>query len=182
MINLQKLHHLVRAVASITNEKNFVIVGSASVLLTSRHIPAKMLNTDEIDIFAPDSGDEEAFSLLVESIGKGSQFDKTFHYYADGVSSKTSIMPHDWLSRARLIENISMAGITVKVPDINDIALAKMCAWREKDIEWLREGVRALLITPSLMRERLSLLPDISTPREEMERRMLAVFAFGGAP
>lgn len=178
MMNHAKVIHILRAVATITNEKNFVLVGSASVLLTSRNIPLQMLNTNEIDIYSPDSANEDDFSLLVESIGKGSQFDKTFSYYADGVSSKTAKMPAGWETRAKVVENLGIPDVTVLVPDINDIAIAKMFAWREKDREWLQAGVWSKILDPRKMRERLALLPPSETPPTEIQRRMDAVTAY----
>jgi Nucleotidyltransferase of unknown function (DUF6036) len=180
MMNREKMTHILRAVATITNEKNFVLVGSASVLLTSRNIPLQMLNTNEIDVYSPDSANEDDFSFLVESIGKGSHFDKTFSYYADGVSSKTAKMPADWETRAKVVENLGIPEVTVLVPDINDIAIAKMFAWREKDREWLKAGVRSKILTPLLMQARLPLLAVHDVPMSELERRMQSVVAFGG--
>lgn len=180
MMNHAKMIHILRVVATITNEKNFVLVGSASVLLTSRNIPLQMLNTNEIDVYCPDSTSEDDFSFLVESIGKGSQFDKTFSYYADGVSSKTAKMPADWETRARVVENLGISDVTVLVPDINDIAIAKMFAWREKDQEWLKAGVRSRILTPLLMQTRLPLLAAHDVPISELERRLQSVVAYAG--
>ena len=180
MMNRHKLMHILRAIASITEEKNYVLIGSATVLLSAKNIPSQMLNTNEIDVYSPDSKDEEEFSFMVESIGKGSHFDNTFGYFGDGVSSKTAIMPADWQTRSRKIEEASLPGITVTVPDINDIALAKMCAWRDKDQEWLMAGVRALILKPKSMQARLPQMPESSTPRSEMDRRMQVVFSYGG--
>ena len=181
MMNHKKMIHILRAVATITNEKNFVLVGSAAVLLTSRNIPLQMLNTNEIDVYSPDSASEDDFSFLVESIGKGSQFDKTFHYYADGVSSKTAKMPADWEMRAKVVENLGIPDVTVLVPDINDIAIAKMIAWREKDRDWLEAGVGSKILDPRKMRERIALLPPSETPATEILRRMDAVTAYASS-
>ena len=178
MMNHTKMIHILRAVATITNEKTFVLVGSASVLLTSRNIPLQMLNTNEIDIYSPDSASDDDFSFLVESIGKGSQFDKTFSYYADGVSSKTAKMPADWEARAERVENLGIPDVTVLVPDVNDIALSKMMAWREKDRDWLQAGVWSKILDPRKMRERIALLPPSETPPQEIQRRMDAVSAY----
>ena len=181
MMNHQKLLHIMRAIAAISGEKNFVLVGSASVLLTSKNIPLAMLNTNEIDVYAPDAEDEEHFSdTIYGAIGKGSQFDQSYNYYADGVSSKTAKMPSDWLNRAKDAGNLGIEGANILVPDINDIALAKMMAWREKDQDWLQAGVQVKILDPRKMRERLPLLPETAMPRAEMDRRMQTVFAYGG--
>ena len=182
MMNLKKVTHILRSIATITEHKNFVLIGSASVLMRAKNIPLDMLNTNEIDVYSPDASDEEEFSDIVEgTIGKGTRFDTTFGYFGDGVSSKTATMPLDWTSRAKAIDNLGIEGVTVTVPDINDIALAKMFAWRDKDKVWLMAGVRALILKPRLMRERLPLMPETSTPLAELERRMQIVTGYGGS-
>ena len=182
MMNRAKLAHVVRAVAAITEHKHFVIVGSATVLLQARNIPAAMLNTNEIDIYSPDAQDEEFFADLVEgSIGPGSHFDRTFKYHGDGVSSRTASLPSDWRGRASLVTNLGIADVEVVVPDLNDIALAKMVAWREKDRDWLKAGVRALILSPTAMRERAPRLPAMETPADEIERRLTIVAGYGGS-
>ena len=181
MMNRSKLTHILRAIASVSNEGNFVLIGSATVLLVSKNIPADMLNTNEIDVYSPDAADPEWFSDLISgSIGRGSTFDNTFKYYADGVSAKTATMPTDWSARAQKFDDIGIAGVTVTVPDINDIALAKMFAWREKDKIWLIAGVRSLILDPKQMQARLPQMPETSTPMAELERRMLVVLSYAG--
>ena len=182
MMNREKLTHILRAVASVSNARSFVVVGSATVLLTSKNIPAAMLMTNEIDVYSPDSPDEELFSDLIEgSLGPGSQFAKTFKYYADGVTSKTATMPSDWPSRARTVDIATLEGILVLVPDINDIALAKTVAWREKDQEWLCAGVRSLILDPAKMQSRLAKLSPRDLPWPEIERRKKTIFAYKSA-
>ncbi len=172
MMNRAKLQHLLRAIATISGEKKLVLIGSATVLLCARNIPAAMLNTNEIDVYAPESPDEEMFADLIEgSIGRGSHFDRTFNYFGDGVSSKTACMPTDWPDRATTHGNMGIADTEIIVPEINDIALAKLVAWREKDLDWLEAGVRSLILRPSLMRERLDRLPS-DLPAVELQRRV----------
>ena len=178
MMNRAKLVHVPRAVASVTDEKRLVLVGSATVLVAAKQVPLDMLNTNEIDAFAPDAPDEGMFSDLVEgSLGFGSVFFNTFGYAADGVSSKTASMPSDWRDRARSAPEVAPPGVEVIVPDIDDIALAKMVAWRDKDRDWLEAGVRSLILDPKAMAARLSRLPA-ATPLDELERRMAVVSAY----
>ena len=180
MMNRHKLVHIMRAVAAISGERNFVLVGSASVLLTSKNIPLAMLNTYEIDVYSPDAADEDEFSeMIAATIGKGSRFEQTFNYYGDGVSAKTARMPSDWAGRAKDMGGLGIEGVSVLVPDIDDIAIAKMMAWREKDKDWLRAGVRSQILDPDAMRRRLPLAPVLDLPKVEVERRMDAVAAYG---
>lgn len=172
MMTRQKALHILRAIATISGETKLVVVGSASVLLQAKNVPAAMLNTNEVDVFAPDTEDEELFADLIEgAIGRGSHFDRTFNCYGDGVSSKTAEMPSDWKDRAIDVQGHGIADAKIIVPDMNDIALAKLVAWREKDRVWLEAGVRALILKPELMRERLDRMPE-NLPRAELERRI----------
>jgi hypothetical protein len=179
MMNMKKLAHVLRAIGSVTEEKKLVVIGSTSVLLNAKNIPAEMLMSQEVDAFAPDTKDEEMFHDLVDgSLGAGSMFYRTFGYYGDGVSSKTARMPTDWQSRARQVAVAGVEGIQILVPDINDIALSKMIAWREKDQDWLKAGVRSLILKPRAMRERIAMLPPVETQQSEILRRMDSVAAY----
>ena len=179
MMNVKKLAHVLRAIGSVTGEKTLVVVGSTSVLLNAKNIPAQMLMSQEVDAFAPDAEDEELYHDLVDaSLGAGSMFSRTFGYYGDGVSSRTACMPSDWRSRARQVAVPGVGDVEVLAPDINDIALSKMMAWREKDRDWLQAGVRALILDPTVMRGRLGLLPETEAPRDEVHRRMDTVAAY----
>ena len=107
-----------------------------------------MMLTSEIDIYADGVADPGPLSDLIDgSIGEGSLFHRTFSYYCDGVGPETAIMPLDW--RTRATEYVTPDGAATAVcPAIDDIAIAKLCAWREKDRDWLRAGVQAGLIDP----------------------------------
>jgi hypothetical protein len=48
-------------------------------------------------------------------------------------------MPSDWPTRAIKYSPQDAPGVTAILPDVNDIALSKLVAWREKDIDWLEE-------------------------------------------
>jgi len=77
------------------------MVGTGAVIATARHIPAVMMMTEEIDIYAEDAADIELVSDLIDgAIGRDSLFHKTFGYFGDGVSPSTAVMPLDWRSRA----------------------------------------------------------------------------------
>ena len=179
MMTREKVAHILRAIAAVTGEARLVLVGSATVLLRAKNIPAAMLNTNEIDVFSPDAADEEMFVDLVSgSLGRASQFDRTFNYFGDGVTSKTARMPSDWRDRTKIIDVPTLPNVEVMVPDLNDIALAKMSAWRDKDREWLKAGVRSKILDPNAMRGRLALLPPSEVPNGEILRRMDTMAAF----
>ncbi|AWN51845.1 hypothetical protein [Methylobacterium sp. 17Sr1-1] len=75
MMRRSKIDHLLRAAASVTGHRTFVLVGSTVVLVRCRNIPADMLLTPEIDLSVPDIPDQEDVSDRIEGgIGQGSPF------------------------------------------------------------------------------------------------------------
>ena len=85
MLRRDDIDHILRAAASITNHRRFVVIGTGAVIITARHIPAAMMLTPEIDLYADGIADPEPVSDLIDAtIGHGSMFHRTFHYYGDG--------------------------------------------------------------------------------------------------
>lgn len=173
MLRRPDLDHILRAAASLSGHARFVMVGTGAVIATARHIPLAMMLTEEIDIYVEDADDPDWVSDLIDaSIGRYSQFHKTFGYYGDGVSSRTAVMPVDWRSRA--VEYVTPDRLaTALCPSAEDIAVAKLCAWREKDQAWLREafrsGVAKAAGVATLLR---GALPDAAPAADELTRRL----------
>lgn len=138
----QNIDHILRAAAEATGQKKFVLVGSAAAIVRLKHVPLNMTYTPEIDIYAPDAEDVELVSEIIDgSIGQLSHFHNAFGYYGDGVSPSTAKMPTDWLARATEYRPVDRPDIVAIVPDQEDVGLAKLVAWREKDRDWLSEAV-----------------------------------------
>jgi hypothetical protein len=166
--------HILRAAASLTGERRFVVVGSAAVVIRSKNVPATMMLTPEIDMYAPDAADIESVSEMIDSsIGQGSAFHNEFGYYGDGVSPGTAKMPADWTERASEYHGAECPGVTAIVPEENDIALAKLAAWRDKDQTWLVEGVKYKLLSLERMAERLDRMPSRDLDRGIAPRDIL---------
>lgn len=182
----KSIDHILRAAADVTKQTKFVLVGSAAVIARSRHIPLDMMITPEIDIYAPDAADIEFASELIDgSIGQGSQFHDTFGYYGDGVSAATAKMPLDWRERAIEYAGPECPGVVAIVPEENDVALAKLAAWREKDRMWLRQGVKAGIVSIEIMTSRLDRMPEPNAEgnppaRETLKERLNSLAT--GAP
>jgi hypothetical protein len=65
-------------------------------------------------------------------------------------------------------------GVIAIVPDEDDVALAKLAAWREKDQAWLAEGAKAGVISLERMASRLSLMPQPNADGTPPARWILA--------
>ena len=180
MLRRPDIDHILRAAASLSGHTRFVMVGTGAVVATAKHIPVAMMLTEEINIYAEDTADTTLISDLIDgTIGRYSQFHRTFGYYGDGVSPRTAIMPLDW--RGRAVEYVTPDGLATAVwPSAEDIAIAKLCAWREKDRAWLREafrsGVARSAEAAALLR---GALPDAAPAPDELARRPDIVIAPG---
>jgi hypothetical protein len=145
-----------------------------------------MLMTQEVDIYAFEADNVEELSDMIDgSIGQNSPFHMSFGFFADGVSPETAKMPTDWMNRATRYSSPACPGITAVVPDENDLALAKLVAWREKDIDWLRVGVAHRILSLDKMESRLDRMPpgDVASGSpgiKELHERMLLLRAAGG--
>jgi hypothetical protein len=156
-----QINHVLRAVSNITDHKTFVIVGASAVIARLQgNVSAPMTMTSEVDIYAFEAANVEDLSDMIDAnIGQDSRFHSTFGYYADGVSPETAKMPMDWLSRAIRYTPVEAPGVTAILPDVDDIALAKLVAWREKDIDWLETGIESGILSLDVMRQRLVSMP-----------------------
>jgi hypothetical protein len=173
MLRRPDIDHILRAAAVLSNHVRFVVVGTGAVIITAKHIPAEMMMTAEIDLYADGIADPEPISDLIDAtIGHGSMFHRTFHYYGDGVSPGTAVMPLDWRNRATEYD-VPDGGAVAICPSANDIAVAKLCAGREKDRDWLRvafqSGIADAQRVAALLRADL---PETAPDINELERRL----------
>jgi len=179
-MNRAALEHLLRAAAAITGESTFYVVGTAAVvasLPTDRELPDVILRSREADLI-PASATARSIDLIDGALGLDSTFDNTFGYYADGVEFSTvSYAPSGWRERAIRFTNPATVGAVGLCMEPNDLAIAKLCAGREKDIEFVAGLVEAKLIDRAVLGDRLRL---VTAPKEISalaKQRLLALFS-----
>ena len=178
LLRRHMIEHIVRAVSGVSGQMRLVLVGTGAVIAQRKITPLALMMTRELDVYAPDADDIDGVSTLIDaSVGEGSQFDVAFGYYAHGIGPGTAILPHDWMTRAVAVTWPSAPGVTCVCPEINDIALAKLCAWREKDVDWLRAAQQAGLLGLAEMRQRAARLDAPAAPAAEEVERRLALLA-----
>ena len=162
----EELEHIIRASGAITDQYEFVIVGSQSILGAVPR-PANVFTVSmEADIYplqAPQLAD-----LIDGAIGEGSRFHQTHGYYAQGVGPETATLPRDWMRRVHRIQNSNTQDRVGYCLDVVDLFLSKAAAGREKD----REFCIALLQHGHVSVERaLAHVPDM--PLDSREQRAL---------
>jgi hypothetical protein len=103
-----QLEHIIRASAAITNQYEFVIFGSQSILGTDPNPPDVFTASMEADIYplsAPDLAEQ-----IEGAIGEFSDFHNAYGYYAEGVDPEVAILPSDWMTRVNKIQNENTNG------------------------------------------------------------------------
>lgn len=130
----EELEHIIRASADITDQYEFIIIGSQSILGPVPYPEEVFTVSMEADIYPlldPGLADK-----IDGAIGEGSQFHQTYGYYAQGVGPETAALPQDWMQRVHRVQNSNTQGRIGYCLDVLDLFLAKAAAAREKDREF----------------------------------------------
>ena len=133
----EELEHIIRASADITDQYEFVIIGSQSMLGPVGPVPnpeAMFTVSMEADIYPKDA--PELADKIDGAIGEGSRFHETYGYYAQGVGPQTAILPRDWQNRVHRLQNVNTNNRVGYCLDLVDLFLSKAAAGREKDREF----------------------------------------------
>lgn len=180
LLDPDKVEHGLRAAAEVLGTKELVLIGSAAAVFGGGRYSARMARSEEIDTYSTDPNARPGDAL--DAIGTGSRFFETHGFYVDGVSPETARMPADWRDRAAILPLRTDPSIRVTVPELGDVALSKMIAWREKDIGWLEDATQLGRIDPVAMAERVDRMPleRIEIPSEELNRRLQVLARYAG--
>lgn len=146
--------HILRAARALTNEREFVVVGSQAAHAGIAELPDAMQQSGELDLYPlrrPELAD-----VIEGAIGEGSQFHETFGYYAQAVGPETAKLPRNWRQRALRIADAETEGAIGIAPEIHDICASKLIALREKDFAFAQAAIDAGLVTPDVLLERLA--------------------------
>ncbi len=155
------LEHILRAAAAVSNERDIVVIGSQAVLGQFPAAPQALLVSIEADVFprhAPDKSD-----LIDGAIGELSKFHETFGYYAHGVDETTATLPAGWTDRLIRLQNENTGDAIGWCLEVHDLAVSKLVAGRDKDLDFVSVLLREHMAEPTVLRERvdkLQLAPD----------------------
>jgi hypothetical protein len=152
-----QLEHIIRAAAGIVNENELVIIGSQAVLGQFPDAPDELLRSIEADIY-PERHPEKAIEID-GAIGERSLFHETHGYYAHGVGPETAVLPKGWEQRTVSIKSENTGGAEGKCLEVHDLAVSKLVAGRERDLDFVRNLVRVQMMDPVVFKERLGAAP-----------------------
>ncbi|MFL5833959.1 MAG: DUF6036 family nucleotidyltransferase [Solirubrobacterales bacterium] len=172
-MRLVDLEHVVAAAAQVSDEVEFVVIGSQAVLAADDP-PTELLRSMEADLY-PLHAPEKA-EAIDASLGDGSPFHRTYGYYAHGVGPETAKAPAGWENRLIALSipprAASNKGATALCLEAHDLILAKCARGEARDWEFAQDALAAGLVSlPSL----LGLIDDLPLPedRRSYVRRML---------
>lgn len=166
----EALEHLIRAAAEVTQEYEFTIIGSQSILGPIPNPPSELKMSMEADMY-PSNAPEKA-DLIDGALGEGSHFHDTYKYYAQGVGPETPTLPAGWQAR---LHRVQTANTNLKVGmclDVLDLFMAKAAANRDKDREFNIALLRHGYVKLEQALEMVALMPVDDKGKQDLRARI----------
>lgn len=170
-----QLEHAIRTACQIIERPEVIVVGSQSVLGTydEDQLPADATMSVEVDILpvADDNAETARLADAIEGVaGEFSTFEELHGYSIDGVDLETSVLPDGWRERLVKVQNGNTAApsghpqFTGWCLNVEDLCVAKLCALREKDQNFVAALLRADLVDPLKVAARLQSMSEETGP------------------
>jgi hypothetical protein len=165
-----QLEHAIRTACQIIGHEAVVVVGSQAILgsFDEDDLPAEATMSVEIDILplAEESDEVARLADLIEGVaGEWSPFEEQHGFSIDGVDLQTAVLPDGWRGRLVKVQNANTAAPSGKPQytgwclDKEDLCVAKLCALREKDQNFVGALLDAGLVDAGVIARRLSGVP-----------------------
>jgi len=166
-----QLEHAIRTACQIIDKPEVIVVGSQSILGTYREdqLTADATMSVEVDILpiADDNAESARLADLIEGVaGEFSPFEELHGFSIDGVDLETSALPSGWRGRLVMVQNANTAApggqpqYTGWCLDKEDLCVAKLCAFREKDQNFVAALTRSILVDRETIMARLTTVDE----------------------
>ncbi len=147
-------------------------MGSQAILGTYHEdeLPIAATMSVEVDILPIAGSNEETARLadLIEGVaGEFSSFEKLHGFSIDGIDLDTAVLPEGWRDRLVKVQNANTAApagqprFTGWCLDKEDLCVAKLCAFREKDRNFVAALLDRGLVDGQVIATRLGAVPDL---------------------
>lgn len=158
----EELAHILRSVASITEDPDILIIGSQAILASypEQDLPERAWLSIEADVTFFDDPDEDNALMVESGIGEDSEFHQSFGYYGQGVSIELAILPDGWRDRVVGYAQESAAPAKAYCLDRHDLVISKLAVRRKKDYEFSGALIEHRLVDIAQLRARAEMLPD----------------------
>ncbi|SOD72542.1 hypothetical protein SAMN05892883_1931 [Jatrophihabitans sp. GAS493] len=180
-----QLEHAIRAACQIIDRSEVIVVGSQSILgtYTEEQLPAEATMSIEVDILpiADTNAETGRLADLIEGVaGEFSTFEQLHGFSIDGVDLDTAVLPEGWRERLVRVQNANTAApagqprFTGWCLDKEDCCTAKLCAFREKDQNFVAALLDAGLVNADVITARLHTVPTKHLPATQRALAWLA--------
>jgi hypothetical protein len=167
----EQLEHAIRTACQIIEQPEVIVVGSQAILGTydEHQLPAEATMSVEVEILPIAESNEETARLadLIEGVaGEFSSFEQVHGFSIDGVDLDTAVLPEGWRGRLVKVQNENTAAPTGEPRftgwclDKEDLCVAKLCALREKDRNFVAALLDAGLVDADVIANRLDAVSD----------------------
>ena len=173
-MNLDALFDLLRAARELCGHREYVVVGSLSVLGLAEvaAIPADMTVSIDADCYT--KSDPARIFDLQDALGEGSSYHRAHGIYLDPVSPKLPTLPDGWEQRLiRLLRDDLIASFL----EPNDAAISKLARGEPRDLRWVQAGLKAGIVSMPTVRLRMRSTNFLDTEEEETALRSLESLA-----
>ena len=161
-----QLEHAIRTACQIIGHPAVIIVGSQAILGSygEDELPVEATMSVEVDVLPIADSNSVTAELadLIEGVaGEWSPFEEMHGFSIDGVDLDTAVLPAGWRDRLVRVQNANTAAPSGRPQfigwclDPEDLCVAKLCAHREKDLNFVRALRTAGLVDATVMAERL---------------------------
>ncbi len=161
-----QLEHAIRTACQIIGHPAVIIVGSQAILgsFGEDELPAEATMSVEVDVLPIADSNTVTAELadLIEGVaGEWSPFEEQHGFSIDGVDLDTAVLPAGWRDRLVRVQNPNTAAPSGRPQfigwclDPDDLCVAKLCAHREKDLNFVRALYKAGLVDAAVIADRL---------------------------
>jgi hypothetical protein len=183
-VRRDQLEHAIRASCQILSHPAVIIVGSQAILGTfdESDLPTEATMSHEVDVLpmADSSIETSQLADLLDGVaGQWSSFEQLHGFCIDGVDWQTCALPTGWQQRLVRVQNPNTAAPRGQPQfigwclDKEDLCVAKLCANREKDLNFVQALISAKLVDPTLIADRLGHLDELHQSAADRARRWL---------
>ena len=149
-MNLSHIHHVLTEAKKITNHTDFVIIGSLTALGINVSPPDEMVRSIDVDLYPKD--DPSRAGEIAALIGQGSAFEDEYGYYVDAASPDLPTLPDGWEDRFVIHD---FGNVRALFLELNDAAISKYARGEIRDRIWIKEGLKAGLLSMPTIEYRL---------------------------
>jgi len=178
-MNVDALMQLLAAAQALCGHRDYVVIGSLSVLGMAQveAIPRDMTLSIDADCYTL-ADPPRVFDLAIQ-LGEGSPYHQQHGVYLDPVSPHLPTLPQGWAQRLILIER---PPVVAHCLDANDAAISKLARGEPRDLRWVRAGLQANLMSVPMLRLRLRQTMFLDAAEQQATELRLAELAVSVKP